>query len=278
MYKTHFQFDKNCFSSKAKAMAFIDQYSGDILSETGFAPVRPYYSEPCQAWQVTSKFEAPAGYIKKLTSRYDQICHAKSYSRNSLKQNREHQMDALLYFIGTDILKAIKSFGKGDLDKSETLLGDIRKHLSYALDIDGEDAHKAKVKKFIAAFHKELRNAQEGENDTEKFSKYEEYFNKKHARFISNRAEKQTECDHKVIKKKIYDCYALLHNVNTSEAEGYDEEKKAMMNDAMVLYRDIAESNVCKYKRKQLKMAFFMTYSTRTYFTPRRFISNEKRY
>lgn len=259
MKKTHFQFDKNCFSSLAKANAFINQYSDEILSENGFAPVRIYFSEPCQAWQVTSKYHAPAGYIKELTSKYDQICHAQNYSKNSLKQNREHQLDALLYFIGADILKAIKALGKGDMEKCESLLGEIRKHLSYALDIDGEDVHKNKIKKFIATFHKCLCNAQSGECDMKKLSKYGEYFCKKHKKFISNRENKQVESDHKIIKQKIHDCYTLLYNVNSSDEVEYNDAKKEMMNDAMGLFKDIADSNVCKYKRKRLKMEFINT-------------------
>lgn len=259
MSKTHFQSNKNCFSSLAKAMEFINQYSDDILSETGFAPVRTYYSEPCQAWQVTSKYNAPTGYIKELTSKYDQICHAQNYSRNSLKQNREHQMDALLYFIGADILKAIKAFGKGETEACATLLDTIRMHLSFAMDFDGEDSRKIKIKKFIAAFHKELRNAHEKGNDTGKLAKYAEYFGKKHAKYTSNREKGRHAGEHSVIKKKIYDCYALLYNVSSSDKAGYDNEKKAMMNDAMGLFRDIAESNVCKYKRKKLKMEFINT-------------------
>lgn len=259
MNKTHFQSEKNCFSSLAKANAFINQFSDDILSETGFAPVRTYYSEPCQAWQVTSKYHAPAGYIKEITSRYDQICHAQNYSRNSLKQNREHQLDALLFFIGNDILKAIKALDKGENEACWALLEAIRRHLSFAMDFDGEDSRKIKIKKFIAVFHKRLGSTQEGVSSNDEFRKFAEYFGKKRAKHISYREKGKHAGEHTAVKKKIYECYALLHNVSSSDNEEYDNEKKAMMDDAMDLFRDIAESNVCKYKRKKLKMEFINT-------------------
>lgn len=257
MANIHFHSTKNCFSTEAKALEFINQYSDDILAQTGYAPVRTYYSESCQAWQVTSKYIAPAGYIKEITSKYDQICRTQNYSRSSLKQTREHQLDALLYFIGEDILKAIKRFGRGDAKKCATLLANIRMHLSFALELDGEDSHKNKIKKFIAAFHMEMENLHEGINDTSMFDKYVEYFGKKHAKYTTIKGQPAGE--HSNIKKKIFDCYTLLYNVNSSEKEEYDEAKKAMMDNAMVLFKDIAGSNICRYKRKRLKMEFIHT-------------------
>lgn len=259
MANIHFHSTKNCFSTEAKALEFINQYSDDILAQTGYAPVRTYYSESCQAWQVTSKYIAPAGYIKEITSKYDQICRTQNYSRSSLKQTREHQLDALLYFIGEDILKAIKRFGKGDVQKCAKLLGNIRMHLSFALELDGEDSHKNKIKKFVASFHRELENMEEGANDTSIFDKYVEYFGKKHAKYTFNKGKGLPAGEHSVIKKKIFDCYTLLYNVNTSDKVEYDDAKQAMMNDAMGLFRDIADSNVCRYKRKKLKIEFINT-------------------
>jgi len=43
------------FETQTKAERFIYFNSNDILLENGFAPIRTYFCETCQAWHLTSK-------------------------------------------------------------------------------------------------------------------------------------------------------------------------------------------------------------------------------
>lgn len=236
---------KNNFRTKEQAERFIANYGDEIFSKRGYAPVRAYYNEGCQAWQVTSTYlNAANEYLQELKERdalrVPHNCTKLHMSKLVLKQ--------LLFDIDSEVVKII------DCVKGNVPCDDRKHRLDYLMSIargfEGEDSHKGRVAKFQLFLKDCCPNA-------ERMASFEDYFNKKVRHYGA--ASSKNYDNGKRTMKLVYSRFFHLVEAFKDEVEcGRTNVAQSLLERAKTLQNEFKDVPLLKYKRKQAEMALLL--------------------
>lgn len=258
-----FDVEKNCFSTEAKALNFIKQFEEEILSKKGYAPVRAYYDENINAWQVTSRYNVSPEYVKGIVSFYEKTTHNYLPNIHTDLQFSKHTENAMLFYIDTQICEVAKLM-KNCSDKEEitNIIKEIRvahSQCAYKKEMRNDD-HKTKITQFIA-FWCNWNNGNISDTIARpKIEKSLRLFSKKRDSFF----KKQYDDNEEVLQTKelLSLCIRNITDAYNFHNNGKVSKGMACLEEAREILVRIPQNTKLSYKKKRIRAILDDVYNT----------------
>ncbi|MBR6041662.1 MAG: hypothetical protein IKP37_03395 [Paludibacteraceae bacterium] len=224
------------FSTKEKAERFMENYGDEIFSKRGYAPVRAYFNEGSQAWQVTSSYiNATDIYLNELKERgvlrMPHNCTKLQMGKLVLKQ--------LLFDIDTLVIDIIANVRDGY--QTSERMDRLNFLMSIARKMEGEDSHKNRIVKFMIFL-------KDNSFETGRIAAFEEYFTRKIQHF--NTASCKDYDEQKMNAKRAYSrFFCLVENIKKELECG--KNVGGLLGRAEILWNEFKDLPILSYKKKQ---------------------------
>lgn len=256
---------KICFRSEKKANEFIMKYEEDILSKNGYAPVRAYYSESEQSWQVTSRYNITSEYMRDIMFFYESTTGKRLPRKHTYQQHDKHVENAMLYFVDTKICEVARiMLNCSDKEATYDIMKDIRMAYSQCAyrKETRNDAHKAKIARFIAFWSRwnlgEIAEPKAISNTEKALS----YFSKKCGSF----SKRQFEDDEEILQAKnlLSECIDYIIAAHKCHQAGDVEKGLEWLDSAKGILDELSLTAVLSYKKKEVMAMWEKAYDMLT--------------
>lgn len=248
------EMEKISFPSQRKANEFIEKYESEMLIKRGYAPVRAYFNDTLQTWQVTSRYNVSGDYYGTIISTFERETGRHLPYPHTDQQHRKHVDDALLYYMDCKIYFIAKSLCENM--EGEFLLPIINEiRVAHSLsDYRKEgwnESHKEKIAKFISCWTRWKAGQISDEACRNYMTKALDYFGRKVQSF-AKKDQKTKDESHSEVKELQY-CIKQIKTFHYLYELGEIEGAKICLMKAYKAFESISQDTQCTYKRKMVK-------------------------
>lgn len=250
--------DKINFPSERKANEFIEKYESEILINRGYAPVRAYFNDCSQTWQVTSRYTVDDSYYGEIITTFQRETGKRLPYPHTDQQFRKHRDDALLYYMDSKICFVAKSLCEDMEDDSlSTIINEIR--VAHSLcDYKKEgwnESHKGKVAKFISKWSKWNAGQISDKACRDHMKKALDYFERKTLSFKKKGSAAREESPAEI--RELNYCVKQMAGFQHYYDMGETEMAKIHLMKAYKAFESISPDTQHSYPRKKVKCLLF---------------------